>query len=109
MARRKSGELSDPEQQLFLEIRQMFSAFEGSYEQLEDKCGINKDDLRFRGFDANDPYESRFNGGSGLNSHGTMMPYYKRLLEAWKHSPDRANLTKDDLHRILEAAALKPC
>ncbi len=103
MRKRKRDQLEFWELELLHEIQGMFRALEVSYERLADTSGIDKDLIRFDGFDGNDPYESRFNRYSGfVNSHGRRMPFYKRLLERWKVSNDREHLTREDILRIIE-------
>jgi uncharacterized protein YfbU (UPF0304 family) len=107
MARRKRDELEPYESELLNEIRAMFHALNASYDRLDDKSGINKEMIQFISFDANDPYESRLKRHyESINSHGQMLPYYKRLLEAWRRTPDKEYPSRDDLLRILEHAAL---
>ncbi len=107
MARRKRDELQFFEREFLKEVHAMFRALNASYDRLADKTGISKESIEFGGFDANDSYESRFNGYSGRNSPGRMMPYYERLLEEWKRASDRENLTRDEILLMLRGATLR--
>src|SRR5262245_10432581 len=105
MAGRKRDELGRAEKALAPQVRTMFKAFDSSLARLPDKTGIEVQYLKFKGFDANDPYESKFKRFLNCqDSHSCELPFYKRLLEGWNRSADKENLARDDLIRIVEEA-----
>ena len=102
MARRKkTDELNSVEQELLDNILKMFHVLKTCYDRLPDRSGIAPEDIRFNGFDANDPYESKFNLYSGDgNSHMKRLPWYRLMLDRWRASADKENLTHEDIVRI---------
>jgi uncharacterized protein YfbU (UPF0304 family) len=108
MRKRKRDQLHDWELELIREIRTMFRALEASYDRLEDKSGIDQVLIRFDGFDAHDRYESRFLPYvNWMDSHMQRLPYYKRLLQHWRESRDKENLSKGDIVRIVEGSIFR--
>jgi uncharacterized protein YfbU (UPF0304 family) len=86
----------------------MFAALRSSYDRFEDKRGINKSLISFDGFNRESPIEAKFcRFFDRIASPIDRLPYYQRLLEAWKRSKDRQNLTREDLLRILDQASFK--
>jgi uncharacterized protein YfbU (UPF0304 family) len=88
--------------QILREIQTMFDTLEASYSKLDDKRGIDAFIIRLGGFDGNDSYVLRFNRHSGYrNSHMPRIDWYRILVGRWRESLDRANLTRDDILRII--------
>lgn len=92
--------MPEADAQLVLTILSMFDKLQMSYKALADKDGMEADELRFPGFDGNDPYEAGLmgfahalaedrryvdvlNGGRDLNSHYQALPGYKAMLQRW--------------------------
>ena len=81
-----------------IQILGIYGDMHDSYDQLEDKTGIKKDDLKFRGFDGNNECElmhfadalrksDRFEatiGKRAKNSHMPTTETYKRMIQRWK-------------------------
>jgi uncharacterized protein YfbU (UPF0304 family) len=103
-----------------LSVLDMFSALKTARAKLPKKDAPAKELGRFVGFDANDESdEYRFacyftgeldryrNLGRNPipNSHHSTRHIYAPMLEAWRKSADTNNLTKDDVRRIIAAAA----
>lgn len=108
-----------------LDVLDMHRMMRFAVEENDEELGNLRDRIKFRGFDGNhetdymaytnyfmsDPnvYEelkdqgNRIPFNANFNSHMPMVQRYKRMLEAWKSSPDPYNLSRGDLDRILEA------
>lgn len=102
-----------------LEILGMFETLKGTFDAQADKAGLDTHDFKFLGFDGNSEIEGRYLGFTAylieregkfqdlkdtaerFNSHMPMLDTYRRMLAAWKQSPDQHNLTRDDLVRIV--------
>jgi uncharacterized protein YfbU (UPF0304 family) len=93
-----------------VEIIAMFRALGRSYDALPDKSGIAESLIRFDGFDAHNEADyltaaEMIAGGSrDINVYDSHMPRlrgYQMMLEGWRSSHDRDNLTKTDILRIL--------
>ena len=92
------------------DILDMFRALRQSYEKLPDKSGINEELINFDGFDANNEEEHLQaarriavlqRGRNVPNSHMPRLGGYRMMLRLWRNSPDKKNLTKDDILHIL--------
>jgi len=107
--------LSEEECREVKDIMAMFSSLKASYNQLEDKSGIDEGKLAFRGFSGNDEtmqmayaqylYQSRsfrdLEHGDDFNSHFPMLSSYRKMLSEWKNSENEHALSKDDIIRII--------
>jgi uncharacterized protein YfbU (UPF0304 family) len=99
------------------DILDMFLTIQRSYRQLKDKSGIDEYLLEFQGFDGNERDEAycisyaRFlcnqgnsfrnlKKGDDFNSHMPTLSRYSRMVEEWKKSARRFELTKEDIIRI---------
>jgi uncharacterized protein YfbU (UPF0304 family) len=93
------------------EIFAMFRALRRSFDGLPDKSGIEEWQITFDGFDANDNEEQeylRIGRELGVltdriqvfNSHAPRLRGYQMMLQAWRTSRDRDNLTREDILRI---------
>jgi len=91
------------------EIYTMFRALKRSYDALPDKSGIDESLITFDGFDGNNEDEhlriahrlaivSR--DIQAFNSHMPRLQGYQMMLQEWRTSRDRENLTKEDILRI---------
>ena len=80
------------------EIREMFAAMQGCYDALTDKSGVQNPELIFDGFDGNN--ERHHAKIAGMNSHMPRLNGYMMMVQRWRESADRQNLTKRDLIRI---------
>ena len=94
------------------EILTMFRALRRSYDALQDKSGIQEVLITFDGFDANDDEEHEYlriadgmtilpSDIEALNSHMPRLRGYQMMLQAWRNSHDKENLTKEDITRII--------
>ena len=91
----------------------MFLALRRAYDALPDKSGIDESQIEFGGFDANDDREHEFlQVGYRLacvnrnirvfDSHFQRLRGYEMMLQAWRNSRDKENLTKEDVLRIID-------
>jgi uncharacterized protein YfbU (UPF0304 family) len=102
-----------------ISILEMFTVVEGSYNNLDDKDGVDPFYAKFSGFDGNNETEERsfarffcnkmdrFNGIEvDVNSHAQHLPMYRRMLARFKELrplfPERF-LTKEQLIEITAA------
>jgi uncharacterized protein YfbU (UPF0304 family) len=109
---KKSQRQMDRERWIREEVREilaMFRTLKRSYEELPDKTGIDENLITFDGFDGNNEHEHLQAGQQiagctrGLDVHDSHMPRlrgYQMMLQAWKSTRDKENLTKEDLLRI---------
>ncbi len=82
-----------------LDILSMFTALQHSYEELQDKSGIDAHWITFRGFDGNSEsaqlgycrhvrsegkFENLEPGKDNFNSHAPLLDTYRRMLSVWK-------------------------
>ncbi len=98
-----------------IDILQMFHSLHGSYECLEDKSGIEENDLMFDGFDGNeepDHYiyvqfvieeQKLFEEFSKveLNSHAHRLNGYRQKLSRWREYGRYDTLTKEQIQSII--------
>lgn len=110
---RKSKRQMDGEKRIrdeVLEILAMFRALQRSYEGLPDKSGIEKYLIEFDGFDGNNEPEhlraaqeiaACTRGLDVFDSHMPRLRGYQMMLQKWKSSRDKENLTKEDILRII--------
>jgi uncharacterized protein len=110
--------VTEAESMLVLDILSMFRAITQSLERMEDKTGIDVDQLKFGGFDGNEEgnyysfakffcteyYDQRFpeigTGYDNFNSHFPILDVYKRMLQVWKECKNKYYLTKEELIQI---------
>jgi uncharacterized protein len=105
------------------DILNLFRVLRYSYRDLPDaeKKGIEPRELKFSGFDGNDPKEGRYlaytrflwddgqfteskdDGSDGGNSHSPMLEVYRRMVAAHQGSKVFSEPTREDIVRILEA------
>ena len=93
------------------EILAMFRALRRAYDALPDKSGIAEHLITFDGFDANDDREHEYlqaareitilRGPEVPNSHMPRLQGYQMMMQAWRNSHDRENLSKEDILRII--------
>jgi uncharacterized protein YfbU (UPF0304 family) len=91
-------------------ILAMFRALRRAYEVLSDKSGIDESLVTFDGFDGNNEDEHlRAAREVSIatrepeipNSHMPRLRGYQMMMEAWRSSHDKENLTKADILRII--------
>lgn len=119
----KGDPVTDAECEEVTEVLRLYRALRQGFARLSDadKKGIDEEKLKFEGWDLNDPVEGRFIGyvdhlaklnqfkGSNNqendegNSHSENREWYRRMVKARKQSADPAELTRDDILRILSA------
>jgi hypothetical protein len=115
--------LSERECAHVMQVLDMHQMMQCAYDQLDDKSGLTEDDVSFGGFDGNNEgrhmsfarfmcdtqgaYPSLRKDADGFNSHFPTRELYERMLEAWRQSKDKVNLTREDLLRI-KAATVHP-
>ena len=102
-----------------LDILAMHRALLRGVEQAADVAGLDREAVRFRGFDAYRELkwvrfcryyfaiEDRANYTElhqrTLTTHEPMLPRYRAMLAEWKRSANQASLTGADIHRIVNA------
>lgn len=99
-----------------VDILQMFRGLYASYKNLKDKSGINKDDVKFQGFDGNEESnyysyakffiteKGRFNEFEKceMNSHSNKLPQYRDMLNVWKQfNRYSSDLSKEQILKII--------
>jgi uncharacterized protein len=97
-----------------LDILDMFRALNYSYKKLDDKTGIDNNAIKFRGFDGN--YETKYmayvrfmiedeekfqESRGEYNSHIPMLNRYRKMLDHWRYSTERFDLTKEEILKII--------
>ncbi|WP_242223655.1 YfbU family protein [Bacillus cereus group sp. BfR-BA-01380] len=118
-----SEELSVEECQEVIEILKMHRALNWSYDNLEEKAGIDKEELKFSGYDLNDVLEAQYadyakyymhnlnlftdlraeNEYETYNSHRLMLNRYRRMLEVWHLTEDPDKLKAQEIKDIINA------
>jgi len=92
------------------EILAMYRALQDSYDRLSDKGGINAELITFDGFDGNNEDEylraareiAVATRGAGVpNSHMPRIRGYQLMLQRWRSSHNKEDLTKEDILRIV--------
>lgn len=114
-------EMSEDESREVIDILDMYRALTFSYQRLQDKDGIDEEDIHFDGFDGNDEirqylyaqyfildldrFEELKYGREhpDLNSHANRLNKYRAMLPVWKSFPDRFNLSSEQIRTILES------
>lgn len=114
-------EMSKEECQEVIDILNMYRAITFSFQKLKDEFDIDEYYLKFQGFDGNketDQYSyvcyfvidlNRFQELKygleypDLNSHSPMLEKYRKMLEVWKKSYNKNQLTKEDIIKIIGA------
>jgi uncharacterized protein YfbU (UPF0304 family) len=120
-----SEELSSEESELVRNAIDVYEVMQRSYEEMDDRSGIDESRLRFPGFDGNNEgqylayanflreKEDRFThvrlGWDGMNSHQSLAGKYERMIREWMRVPSErryANeLTREEILSILDAGA----
>lgn len=116
-----SDEMTEEECREVLDILDMYRAITFSYKKIEDKEGIEDNWLRFKGFDGNNEsnhygyaqyfildlgrfqelkYDSEY---PSLNSHGEVLPKYRKMLAYWYSNEKKYELSKAQLIGLLSA------
>jgi uncharacterized protein YfbU (UPF0304 family) len=106
-----------------IEIMAMFESLKRAYEGLSDKSEINEWEIKFAGFDGNNEgsqmayarYFCTYRGerftsidkGDNFNSHIPTLAMYRRMMDEWRNSRDKYNLSKEDILRIASARKLR--
>ena len=117
-----SDELSREACEEVMDILDMYSAINFSYNELVDKSKVGSHAyLKFRGFDGNNELEQLsyteyliINSGRwpelkydqenpDFNSHNRMLDKYKRMLLEWNKCSKRTSLSENEIKCILEA------
>ena len=99
-----------------LDVMTMFDAMQRTYDELDDRSGLDAHRVLFYGFDGTtetsylsfarfyceqeEAFQHLRKGGDGFDSHMPTKPLYRPMVAAWKASDDPHKLTKDDLIRI---------
>lgn len=94
------------------DILDMYRRMGGSFEQLQDKSGIDPKDLKFEGFDGNNETghlnfheflakQGKWAESPPLNSHGPMLEMYQRMLEVFRPLKRKVPLDNADIRAIL--------
>jgi uncharacterized protein len=118
-----SEEVSEELTKEVWDILQMYRSLNFSYHNLENNEAVNKDELKFRGFDGNDEtnymvyakfvlhdldrYKELWDDGKfpDYNTHSSSLPKYRRMLSVWGAMSDRYNnnLTAEQISEIINA------
>ncbi|MBN9654708.1 YfbU family protein [Halobacillus sp. GSS1] len=105
------------------DILQMYRSITFSYDKLKDKEGLEKTDIKFRGFDGNnetthmfytkfvlhklDRYKELWDDEKypDYNTHSPRLEKYRRMLKVWKLESDRydSHLSAQEIKTILNA------
>jgi uncharacterized protein YfbU (UPF0304 family) len=110
--------LSETECSEAIDILEMMSVVHRVYDALHDKSGVRN--VRYKGFAGNSPEELRYlayarflTGTDGRwsdlknhdnhNSHFPSLPGYRAMLAVWKSLPDKHDLTKEQLAKVVAA------
>jgi hypothetical protein len=122
LTKRLYDELSEEACQEVRDILNMYKALTFSFKKLEDKSEIDKDKIKFCGFDGNDEVETKMmryveycvnylkefkelrdvHEFPDYNSHEPMLDKYRRTLNVWKEYAGKNNLSKEDIIRIIK-------
>jgi uncharacterized protein len=112
-----SDEFTEERCKFVIDVLDMHRALKTAYEALADKSGVDRDLIKFPGFDGNyeaaylgfcryfvnQPDEKRFKElakGDDYNSHMPTLDRYAAMLDEWNRSTDPQHLTKGDIQRI---------
>lgn len=118
-----SDEMSEEASTFVLDVLDMYSALLNSYQNLEDKTGIEERRVTFPGFDGNNESTylgytrfflhdlDRYNelhqkGHDSYNSHSRMVPKYSRMLGVWKEIESERRfdkLSKEEINETIDA------
>jgi len=99
------------------DILDMFQALKDAYDEMDNKEGINPDQIAFSGFDGNhesdnlvyadfmfeDNKWSSIKPKGETNSHIPMMWKYRAMLREWRNVASKYHLTREDVIRIINA------
>lgn len=111
-------DVEDDKADFVVDIIDIYSAMKASYEQLEDKSGIEAREVEFPGFDGNNEAElmgfanfllkhGRFDdvlNKSGNNSHMPTVEIYGRMLQVWREMGEPAYpYSKEQIQQLLDA------
>ncbi len=100
-----------------IDILQMYRSLYGSYHELSDKTGIDKDNVIFQGFDGNEETEhfifacfyledlGRFSEFKDveINSHSNRLYKYLPMLNEWRKYGRYDTLSKEQIIKIISA------
>lgn len=118
------NEMTEVQCEEAIEVLRMHRALNWSYDNLEDKEDVEKDDLKFSGYDLNNELEAKYadyakyymhdlnlyedlraeNDYETYNTHRLMLDKYRRMIVIWRETtenPDR--LTIQEIKDILNA------
>ena len=100
-----------------INILEMHRMLKYGFDRLENKTDIDAHAINFAGFDGNNETKqmayARFvcakgtgryeelDTGDDFNSHSPTLPRYRSMLERWRASADKYQLSKDDIVRIV--------
>lgn len=108
--------LSTQESQEIRDILEMFERMSAVYPDIQDKSGINKDNLYFGGFSSStesklqhyakfllEQNQYAIRPVHHMNSHVEMLPQYRKMVLEWRISNMSGSLSQEDLERITNA------
>lgn len=110
--------VDDDKAEFVVDILDIYSAMKASYEQLEDKSGIEAREVEFPGFDGNNESDlmgfanfllkhNRFDDvlkKGGNNSHMPTVEIYRRMLQAWHDMGEPTYpYSKEQIRQLLDA------
>ena len=111
--------LSESESTLVIDAMDMYFAIQRAYDALDDKAEIEERRTKFPGFDGNHETaymsyarfvverEGRFSllkpSSADFNSHTPMLDRYRRMIDNWKLTANRYELTRDEITAILDS------
>jgi len=115
-------EMSVEDGKFVIDALLMYRNLLDAYENLEDKGGLDKTDIKFKGFDGNEETKhyaftnffindfNRFsefseNRYGEFNTHSQMIPKYRRMLEVWEQIAEKyeRSLTLEQIKKIINA------
>ncbi|SFE87971.1 YfbU family protein [Paracidovorax wautersii] len=115
---RISPNLSEDDTNLVLDTLALYRLLQSSYEELEDKSEVEKDQVQFPGFDGNNESEllyfctalcrkARYEeliGRPAKNSHAPTRDNYSRMIGQWRRIGEPSeSLTASEIKSILDA------
>lgn len=118
----ENEELTEQQCNDVIDILDMYRHITDSYEALEDKQELTASDVRFPGFDGNDPLEGRYTAyvelhlaqgkwgefqdrKGNMNSHRQMLEKYRLMLAIHKRFKRNSDLSKAQIEQLLYARA----
>lgn len=117
------AELTEQECEEVIQILEMHRRLIWSHEKLGNPDSIDREELKFAGFDYNDSTEYKYaryaefymheigryeelhkeNEYDDYNSHHSMINTYRRMVEVWESAEDKFDLSIEEIQRIIRS------